>query len=77
MSDKKGVGRKHPPSERAEWKVRLQESHISFEQETKLNIENIEEFADDWLCVSETVAGGFESSSINRVLSQIREYMEV
>ena len=65
--------RKHPPSERAEWKERLQESQTFLEQGTELNIENIEEFADDWFCVSETMAGGFESSSISRVLSQIRE----
>lgn len=40
--------RKHPPSERAEWKKRPQgRAILPLEQEIGLNVEDIEEFADD------------------------------
>lgn len=68
--------RKHPHLRGLNGRRDFRKARLLLEQETELNIENIEEFADGWLCISEAMAGEFESSSISRVLSQIREYME-
>lgn len=54
------------------WKQKPQERAKHLEQEMEWNAEIIEEFADDGLWISESMARGLEGSLVRGILSQIR-----